>query len=428
MPARAAAADPGHRLPADRLPVPARDRLRRLHPRRLPAGACWPKSTSRRCTKRSSRPQAQAAARQRPSRRGIITDAPERRRRAAARDEHHGARRRRLGHGAGRPRRGARTTSRCGRAMPRRPHALRAARAQRRYLPGVALPPALRDRARDLAAALRTATTAWSIVATPMAGLREHAARACRRGATPAVLWLCKGFEARRPARSATRSRARSRRRRASACCRGPSFAHRGRARPADRAGRRQRATRRCATPRSPPSTAAALRVYTIADLVGVEVGGAVKNVLAIATGIADGLALGLNARAALDHARPGRDDAPGRRARRAAPRPSWACRAWATWCSPPPATCRATARVGLRAGRRASRCAQSWPTLGHVAEGVRSAPMVLRARARAAASRCRSSHAVAAVLAGRARAEPGARAADAARSARRSRSGPETR
>src|SRR4029434_1790881 len=39
---------------------------------------------------------------------------------------------------------------------------------------------------------------------------------------------------------------------------------------------------------------------YTSADPVGVEVGGAVKNVLAIATGIADGLQLGLNARAAL--------------------------------------------------------------------------------------------------------------------------------
>jgi glycerol-3-phosphate dehydrogenase (NAD(P)+) len=40
--------------------------------------------------------------------------------------------------------------------------------------------------------------------------------------------------------------------------------------------------------------------VYSSADPVGVEVGGAVKNVLAIATGIADGMALGLNARAAL--------------------------------------------------------------------------------------------------------------------------------
>lgn len=44
----------------------------------------------------------------------------------------------------------------------------------------------------------------------------------------------------------------------------------------------------------------AALRVYTNNDWVGVELGGAVKNVLALATGLADGMGLGLNARAAL--------------------------------------------------------------------------------------------------------------------------------
>ena len=42
------------------------------------------------------------------------------------------------------------------------------------------------------------------------------------------------------------------------------------------------------------------LRVYANDDVVGVETGGAVKNVLAIATGLCDGLQLGLNARAAL--------------------------------------------------------------------------------------------------------------------------------
>jgi glycerol-3-phosphate dehydrogenase (NAD(P)+) len=43
-----------------------------------------------------------------------------------------------------------------------------------------------------------------------------------------------------------------------------------------------------------------ALRVYANTDVIGVEAGGAVKNVLAIATGLCDGLGLGLNARAAL--------------------------------------------------------------------------------------------------------------------------------
>ena len=42
------------------------------------------------------------------------------------------------------------------------------------------------------------------------------------------------------------------------------------------------------------------MRIYATSDVVGVELGGAIKNILAIATGIADGLNLGLNARAAL--------------------------------------------------------------------------------------------------------------------------------
>jgi glycerol-3-phosphate dehydrogenase (NAD(P)+) len=43
-----------------------------------------------------------------------------------------------------------------------------------------------------------------------------------------------------------------------------------------------------------------AFRVYTHDDVVGVELGGALKNVMAVATGIADGLGLGYNSRAAL--------------------------------------------------------------------------------------------------------------------------------
>lgn len=42
------------------------------------------------------------------------------------------------------------------------------------------------------------------------------------------------------------------------------------------------------------------LKVFTSTDLLGVEIGGSLKNVIAIATGISDGLGLGLNTRAAL--------------------------------------------------------------------------------------------------------------------------------
>lgn len=46
--------------------------------------------------------------------------------------------------------------------------------------------------------------------------------------------------------------------------------------------------------------SSAYFRTYTHADVIGVEIGGALKNVMAVATGIAEGLGLGFNARAAL--------------------------------------------------------------------------------------------------------------------------------
>ena len=46
----------------------------------------------------------------------------------------------------------------------------------------------------------------------------------------------------------------------------------------------------------------ATLRVYTSDDVVGCEIGGAAKNVIAIAAGVADGLGYGMNTKADPDH------------------------------------------------------------------------------------------------------------------------------
>jgi glycerol-3-phosphate dehydrogenase (NAD(P)+) len=69
-------------------------------------------------------------------------------------------------------------------------------------------------------------------------------------------------------------------------------------------------------------------RVYTNDDLVGVELAGAIKNVIAIAAGIIDGLGAGNNAKAALGHARPGRDPAASGAAMGRTMRPSTGWRA----------------------------------------------------------------------------------------------------
>ena len=80
----------------------------------------------------------------------------------------------------------------------------------------------------------------------------------------------------------------------------GPSFAREVGAGLAGCADGRERFGRLLASARSRRSITARCASIPATTSIGVEVGGAVKNVLAIATGIADGLGLGLNARAAL--------------------------------------------------------------------------------------------------------------------------------
>ncbi len=133
------------------------------------------------------------------------------------------------------------------------------------------------------------------VIATPMAALRERLA--ALPGDAPA-LWLCKGFE-RASGQLGHEIARESRPGRAGGVLSGPSFAQEvARGQPtalvaaSDDAALVARAVEGFHSP--------SLRVYSSNDPVGVEVGGAVKNVLAIATGIADGMALGLNARAAL--------------------------------------------------------------------------------------------------------------------------------
>ena len=172
--------------------------------------------------------------------------------------------------------------------------AITAAHENTRYLPGVALPTSLAISA-DLRAALSHAEGGLAVIATPMSGLREML------GAVPdnaRVLWLCKGFEA----GSGLLGHEVARELRPRSACgvlSGPSFA--------EEVAREQPTALVVASANVALREAAAevfhsdgLRIYTSSDPVGVEVGGAVKNVMAIATGIADGMGLGLNARAAL--------------------------------------------------------------------------------------------------------------------------------
>lgn len=173
-----------------------------------------------------------------------------------------------------------------------------ATRDNSHYLKGYPFPPALQVSSDFDAAVAHAGQNGLLIAACPVAGLRPLL-QSLKGKPIPNIVWLCKGFEydtgmlphqiAREVLGDGVPAGALS----------GPSFA--------------QEVAKGLPCALTIASSDAALcelvvgavhggtmRVYSSEDLVGVEVGGAVKNVLAIATGVADGMGLGLNARAAL--------------------------------------------------------------------------------------------------------------------------------
>ncbi len=167
-------------------------------------------------------------------------------------------------------------------------------RLNSRYLPEIELPPGVVPTS-DFTEAVAGATLL--IVATPMAGLRETLRRV--KSIDVPVLWACKGFEA--DSATLPHQMALDELGAARVCgvLSGPSFAlevARGQPTALTLASSSEAFARDTAR----ALHHARLRVYYSTDVIGVEVGGAVKNVMAIATGICDGLQLGLNARAAL--------------------------------------------------------------------------------------------------------------------------------
>jgi glycerol-3-phosphate dehydrogenase (NAD(P)+) len=180
---------------------------------------------------------------------------------------------------------------------PAHAQALQRERCNTQYLPGVALPSRLQISHQALTEVLPGLDLL--VIATPVAALRGTLqSLAPHVGATP-VVWVCKGFapedggplphEVAHAVSPSLMGGALS----------GPSFAievARGQPTALVAASAHALVRERMAAVFHSPS----LRVYGNDDIVGVEVGGAVKNVLAIATGLCDGMQLGLNARAAL--------------------------------------------------------------------------------------------------------------------------------
>lgn len=179
---------------------------------------------------------------------------------------------------------------------PAQAAALRSAHANTRYLPGHALPDALQVES-DLPAAL--ATSELNILATPLAGLRDTLRQLRAAAPTTPVIWVCKGLESgsqRLPHQIVAEELGE---RMPCGALTGPSFAEEV-AQGLPTAITLASADGAFADAMAYALHSSRLRIYANHDVVGAEVGGAVKNVMAIAAGISDGMGFGLNARAAL--------------------------------------------------------------------------------------------------------------------------------
>lgn len=197
--------------------------------------------------------------------------------------------------------------------------AMQAERANTRYLPGVTLPGnLLLQGGGDASLAEAISGQDLIILATPVSAARGLLQR-LQQVSVP-VVWLSKGFEApvavESPSTASSSSssapsptspfgllvheiRAQVAVNLRAGVLSGPSFALEvARGQPTALVAASEHAEVRDALVAA--FHGASLRIYASDDIVGVEVGGAVKNVLAIATGLCDGLQLGLNARAAL--------------------------------------------------------------------------------------------------------------------------------
>lgn len=168
-------------------------------------------------------------------------------------------------------------------------------RQNARYLPGIALPSSLNIE-HELDAAIAHASVL--LIAVPSSGLRSLTMTLASLGWRKPLIWVCKGFEegtGKLPHQVIAETLPSI----ACGALSGPSFAlevAKGLPTALTLASHDTSLIANIA----PCLHGGNLRVYTTNDVIGVELGGAIKNVIAIAAGISDGLGFGFNARAAL--------------------------------------------------------------------------------------------------------------------------------